>query len=247
MTFYAYVNARPTTVDASGIFYVGKGSFRRMHSVSKSSGNRHHGNIVAKHGKENILIGGFECSSEDIAFELEKGLIKCLRRMCVSLTNMTDGGEGSSGYSPTKETKEKLRVASSNLWATEEYRKTVFDSKIGKMSVSSPIKAAACRVNATKGQAVLRDNFAIKEQARLKNSIKSKIMWSDPIKAIEIALRNSNSWTPDKRALHIAKRIGTKILNNGTTEKRVHPEEIDKLVSEGWILGRKPSKRAKNS
>ena len=98
MTFSAYVHARPDTVNASGIFYVGKGREKRVKKVARR--NPHHKNIVNKYGRENILIGKLECSSEDIAFELEKGLIKCLKRMGVKLTNLTDGGDGVSGRVP---------------------------------------------------------------------------------------------------------------------------------------------------
>jgi glycerate kinase len=60
---------------------------------------------VNKYGKKNILKGFIECSSEQIALDLEQGIIKCFKRMGVKLTNMTDGGEGMSGHRHTEETK----------------------------------------------------------------------------------------------------------------------------------------------
>lgn len=93
MTYYAYVHARPETTSADDIFYVGKGnSIARSRNLSGR--NPYHANVISKYGKDTILIGTIGCSSESAAFELEKGLIKCLRRMGVALTNMTDGGEG---------------------------------------------------------------------------------------------------------------------------------------------------------
>ena len=103
--FYAYLHARPTTCTAAGIFYVGKGSGGRGNDLFRV--NQHHRNIVAKHGAKNILVGKLECSSEDVAFELEKGLIKCLRRMQVTLCNRTSGGEGVPGYTRTAEWREQ--------------------------------------------------------------------------------------------------------------------------------------------
>ena len=103
MTFYAYLHARPDTVNTSGIFYVGKGHGKRAYEIARP--NKHHANIVAKYGKENIQVSKIECSSEDVAFELEKGLIKCLRRMGVNLANRTDGGEGVTGYKRSEEWK----------------------------------------------------------------------------------------------------------------------------------------------
>lgn len=89
--FYAYIHCKPDGIP----FYVGKGGARRVSELTRN--NRHHRNTIKKYGAENILVGKLACSSEAIAFELEKGMIKCLRRMGVTLCNMTDGGEGPAG------------------------------------------------------------------------------------------------------------------------------------------------------
>ena len=103
--FYAYIHAKPYGTP----FYVAKGYGRR--ATDFFARNPYHKNITAKYGVDNILIGKMECSSEEIAFELEVGIIKCLKRMGMSLTNMTDGGEGRSGSIASAETKAKMRVA----------------------------------------------------------------------------------------------------------------------------------------
>ena len=109
MTYFAYIHARPDTTEQSGIFYVGKGKGRRhLNLIDRSLYHKH---VIDKHGKENILIGKLDCSSEEIAFELEKGLIKCLRRSGVELTNMTDGGEGASGCKHEGDSWDKHRAA----------------------------------------------------------------------------------------------------------------------------------------
>ena len=94
--YYAYIHCKP---DGSP-FYVGKGSSDRLKLYSKR--NNYHKNIVNKYGREKILIGGIECSSESIAFELEKGLIKCLTVSGIKLSNLTSGGEGASHSKETK-------------------------------------------------------------------------------------------------------------------------------------------------
>jgi hypothetical protein len=94
MNFYAYLHARPHTEDAYGIFYVGKGKDGRGLNLRRK--NPHHRNIVKKY-QGNILVGQLECSSEEVAFELEVGLIKCLKRMGVVLVNRTSGGDGVRG------------------------------------------------------------------------------------------------------------------------------------------------------
>lgn len=103
--FYAYVHAKPNTVDVGGIFYVGKGHGKR--ALDMRSRNLHHTNISKKYGFENILVGKLDCSSEQIAFDLEIGLIKCLRRNGVKLVNRTDGGEGTVGHVVTEEAKQR--------------------------------------------------------------------------------------------------------------------------------------------
>ena len=118
MTSYAYLHARPGTMEASGIFYVGKGKLSRALSFNPKDRNPLHANIVNKHGSKNILIGTIECSNESLAFSLEKGLIKCLRRMGVFLANFTDGGEGASGAKRSEETKLKMSVIHKELAKT---------------------------------------------------------------------------------------------------------------------------------
>ncbi len=110
--FYAYIHCKP---DGSP-FYVGKGKGGRAYEFKRPR-NPYYANTVAKYGTP--LVGKLDCSSEEIAFELEKGLIKCLRRMGVKLTNLTDGGDGTSGYRHDDAAKEKCRIAASgpnNSW-----------------------------------------------------------------------------------------------------------------------------------
>lgn len=117
-SYYAYIHCRP---DGSP-FYVGKGDVRRVKDVYRR--NRHHENIVNKYGVKNILVGKLECSTEAIAFALEKGLIKCLRRMGVGLANKTDGGEGSSGAVVSEATRAKLSAAGLSQEAREKRKQT---------------------------------------------------------------------------------------------------------------------------
>lgn len=129
-TFYAYVHARPFTVDASGIFYIGKGKGDRFKDFSHR--NFYHKNIVKKHGKENILISRIECSNESISKELEIGLIKCFKSMQVNLANFTSGGEGLSGFKHREETKQKQRNAKLGKPRSEETKLKLRIANLGK-------------------------------------------------------------------------------------------------------------------
>ena len=105
MAFYAYIHVRPSA-DANGAFYVGKGRGRRSHDFTRR--NPHHRHIIDKYGPKNIDVARIECSSEASAFDLERGLIKCLRSMKVELANVTEGGEGVSGLRHSEAARAKM-------------------------------------------------------------------------------------------------------------------------------------------
>ena len=151
---YIYEHIRP---DTNAVFYVGKGTNKRMHS--KHRRNAHWNNIVRK-------AGGFTvrevCRHEDeeLVFLAEQERIDQLKRLGVKLANKTDGGEGPSGYRHTEETKRKiaelqtgekhwrfgkqateeeiakLKYARSKLVFTPEIRKKISDA--GKGVPNSP-------------------------------------------------------------------------------------------------------------
>lgn len=121
---FAYVHCKP---DGS-VFYVGKGALRRAKNLRER--NEYHRRVVAKYGRENILIGMLECSSNAISLELERGIIKCLKRSGVKLTNCTDGGE--KGTVLTDETKAKLSVAAKKRGVSEACHKAKVAAKKGK-------------------------------------------------------------------------------------------------------------------
>jgi len=98
MTYHAYIHFKPDGTP----FYVGKGGGRRVASVNRPHNTRHT-RTVHKYGAGSILIGSWECSSDDIAIQLEIGLIKRLRMAGVDLANNTNGGDGTVGNVRTPE------------------------------------------------------------------------------------------------------------------------------------------------
>lgn len=90
--WFAYVHY----IEDRGIFYVGKGTRKRAYETNPNRRNAHYNSVVSKYGNT-PSVGTLPCSTEAIAFELERGLIKCLKRQKVKLTNKTEGGEGASG------------------------------------------------------------------------------------------------------------------------------------------------------
>ena len=100
----AYLHSKPGGIP----FYVGKGTIKRSRDLCSASRNDWHQKIVAKYGRENISVNFMECSTEEFAFLLEKGLIKTLIRNGYELCNFTSGGEGVSGWKMPKEIVERI-------------------------------------------------------------------------------------------------------------------------------------------
>lgn len=99
--FYVYTYTR---LDTGKVFYVGKGRGRRAYSLSKR--NKYFKSIV---DKTDFLVNIVYINlSEDEAFSKEKELIKFYREQDIHLANMTDGGEGLSGYIQSEETRKKI-------------------------------------------------------------------------------------------------------------------------------------------
>lgn len=94
--------------DTNAIFYVGKGSHRRAYS--KHRRNKHWNNVVAKAGGYSVRLVADDIE-EDLSFLVEMERIDQLKRMGVTLTNKTDGGEGPSGMRHTDEAKRKIAEA----------------------------------------------------------------------------------------------------------------------------------------
>ena len=107
MNYYTYMHLRESD---GKIFYIGKGSGRRAFSCSGRGKFWHH--VEKKHGFRAEILMRFE--KEDDAFEHEKFLISCFREIGVQLVNLTDGGDGSSGFRLSEETKIKIGTAVKN-------------------------------------------------------------------------------------------------------------------------------------
>ncbi len=122
---YIYFHKR---ADDGVVFYVGIGIGRRAYRESNRS--QFWKRIVEKHGY-NIEFPHKDLT-QDEAKQLEIHYISAFGRLdrgTGTLCNMTDGGDGRTGYKCTDETKEKMRKASTGVKFTEERKR-----KIGEKS-----------------------------------------------------------------------------------------------------------------
>lgn len=257
MTYYAYLHAKPDAVDASGIFYVGKGVGRRCYNLKRN--NPHHTNVIRKYGKESIQVSKIECSSEDIAFDLEKGLIKCLRRMGVKLTNMSDGGDGPSGFVRSAESNRLVSEARKGVsWGTHsksskaaiaKQTKKVWENPVLRKKLTEAIrnvsdvigqKSKASWTEKRKrnhAEAVSKryENAEFRKQASAKaseiqSSAEYRARMSESVKA---------AWADESlREMQSRNMQGRVWLNNGIKCVRVKENEASDLLAQGWVRGR---------
>jgi hypothetical protein len=103
MDYYTYIHQ---TTDGR-VFYVGKGKDRRAWAKNKRS--TYWQRMVKKHGLRVQIAARWPTEQE--AFDHEKFLVWCFRDMGVQLANLTDGGEGSSGWQHAAETVAKIKAS----------------------------------------------------------------------------------------------------------------------------------------
>jgi hypothetical protein len=123
--FYTYVHRR---VDDCLVFYVGKGTGKRIHSRDKKSAHWHA--TVKKHGMHAEIIARWELESD--AFEHEKLLISYFRKIGHPLCNQTEGGDGATGHRHTAETRAKISELLKGKKRTEEQKRRNSEARIGK-------------------------------------------------------------------------------------------------------------------
>ena len=114
------------------VFYIGIGQEEKR-AKSKSDRNNYWHNVVNKYGYE-VQILKSDLTWED-ACELEILLISWYGRRNLNtgtLVNMTEGGDGSVGYSPSEESRRSRSEKMKGVPKSEKARKNMNKSKIGK-------------------------------------------------------------------------------------------------------------------
>jgi len=126
-TYYVYEHWR---LDRDECFYVGKGHGSRAYSVKGR--NRHHLAICAKLNRigSAMEVRIVSCGlNEEDAFSLEKERIKFWRNVGVDLTNMTNGGEGISGFQHSDSTRKRLSEINKGITSSFKGKKHKEETK----------------------------------------------------------------------------------------------------------------------
>lgn len=207
--FYTYFHTRN---DTQKPFYIGKGSGKRAHAVGRER-NKHWCNIVKKHG--HVVHIAAEWSTESEALEHEKFLITCFRDMGIELCNMTDGGEGTSGWVPTSENRSNIGAAAKRRWDDTDYKKRVSDSILLAQTDEVKIRRAT---------SIKRAHTRPEVKDRV--SAAHKKLWTDlTYREKIIKSRLANKESPEERDIRIAKSTATK----RTPEARAKTSEQTRL------------------
>lgn len=106
-------------VDTEEVFYVGKGKNKRYKQTKKR--NKFFTDIYNTHDCDVRIVQ--DNLSEEDAFQKEKDLIAYYRNNTdFRLSNITDGGDGASGYVHSPEVREKISESSKKRWEDESFR-----------------------------------------------------------------------------------------------------------------------------
>lgn len=139
--YYIYLHLDPTTDE---VRYVGKGHGRRAYSFSHRKG--YHKNWIAKLAKSGLKpkVEIFQdLLSETEALDQEKYWIEYFRSVGDKLTNLTDGGEGTSGYKFPEELKKRLNAL--KTWPKEATEKAAELARGKKRNPAIGAKIAKAR------------------------------------------------------------------------------------------------------
>lgn len=131
-------------------FYIGKGHGKR--AWSKKGRNVFWKRTVEKYGIEVVILAAG--LSEIAALSLECAFILTCGRD--SLCNMTDGGEGSSGYVPTDDARRKISEGNKGRSPTIAHREKIRVSKMGHfVSAETRKKIGEASIGRKKSKAAL--------------------------------------------------------------------------------------------
>lgn len=182
-TFYTYTLSSSKNPEIP--FYIGKGFGKRMYIHERLAVQEKHPNLHLQRKIRNILNENNEIIiqkvidniSEDIAFAKEKELISYYKSIGIKLCNLTDGGEGASGYICSQELRKRLSKLHKGMIFSEEHRKNI--SKHRKGSKASDIAKHNISISKIGTHLSNECRLKISESNKGKHNFKFSKEWKD--------------------------------------------------------------------
>lgn len=236
--FYVYVHSR---LSSGQPFYIGKGTGKRC--ISESNRNKYWLNIVSK---DQGFVTSFIAQDldEELAILIEIEAIALYRQRGFGLVNMTNGGEGVSGFVFTEEQKLKMSNSHKGVKLSETHRINSSLAKIGRIvsqqtrdkisktnKGTKPSPFAIARSIETKKGSRLTEQHRANISSSLKGRPKPKRIGPSPLKGRVFSEET-------RRKMSIA-HLGEKI----TEERRAN---LSRAVKEAWAR-RKSAKEISNA
>jgi group I intron endonuclease len=224
--FYVYLWRN----NVNGKCYVGKGSARRKDEHLKPSANSLLSRAFRKYGVESftckVLCADME---ESLAFDIERSTVTHLQCKVPNGYNLTDGGEGLSGYRHTPEQRAALSASRKGKPISAEHKANISKGGKGKvLSAETRAKLSAAKTG-TKFTAEHCENIR-KSKLGLVASAETKAKMSAAHKA-------RGGISPEHRKKMIDAKIGMKYTPehcaaiSAASKGRRHSEETKKKMS----------------
>lgn len=203
--FYIY---RWIRLDTNQPFHIGKGCGRRAYSVSYGKRNKY---FIRIHNKIKCKVEIFiKNLTEKQAFEKEIEFIALYKKFGLCETNLTNGGEGATGYKQKPESIEKRKMKMIGFKHSEESkqknREWHLGRKMSKESIEKTVKANTGRKNSPETIKKMSERVRTKkeieksrlsriginpsEKTRLKMSISAKKRKATPETCAKISSSN---------------------------------------------------------
>jgi len=220
--FYVYVYRDPRPLKLGQPVYVGKGTGDRdLSHWSRGSHNKPFQDFISHLKQRNFVAiceRVFETENEEEAFAKEMGLIKLYGRRDLktgTLFNLTDGGEGPSGYIKSDAEKEVDRHGTLINWQNPEYRAKVIAGQIKAQNTPEALESKS--INSKKMWEAQGSTLAksIKEarntdESKAKTSAQAKAQWADPEYAAKQTANNKE--IANREEVKAAKKAAAKAL-----------------------------------
>lgn len=210
--FYTYIHRR---ADDGKVFYVGKGRGKR--AWSRYRRNQYWLRTEARHGLHVEIVAHW--STEREAFDHEKLLIALYRAANHPLSNLTDGGDGPSGYRHTDETRAlfrarkisdehraKVSAANRGLIRSDEFRAKVSAGLTGRpVSAETRAKLSAAHKGVSPTKEVREKIASTLSGRRLSDAEKDRrrpLTHSAQWRAKHSAAMKGRPWSAARRAAY---------------------------------------------